>query len=459
MSEQNRRELKEKFRTGAQPTEQDYADVIDSVLNKRDDGINKPAESYLPLRFTSFGSDKNILDFYDDTTHNWRINMLPDATYSGFNLTTGSGNSRLFVEQGAGDIGIGTTQPKAKLHVNLSGDQGKDAIYVEDAEGDTTPFRVSNSGNVYIKSGEDEVEDADLYVNGSINVVNETTNKSWLHINESGAVAFNGTATADTPYLEVNQDTKINGDLSISGKLIVEQELEIKATLSAEGQTILLGDHNNDKVSIPGKLMGSDAQALIIDDDVEISGSLAVQNGTSINHIATSTDNGSDDDKLLTENAINTYIHQILPEGAIIMWAGSQIPTGWALCDGNDGRPNLLNRFIVGAGADYQVHATGGENQITLTEAQMPAHKHSGDTSTNGEHQHVVDLGWKDFGATWGSDKSGNAPLDEGSNKQNTESAGSHSHSFETSTVGGSQSHENRPPYYALSYIIKTTSH
>lgn len=51
-----------------------------------------------------------------------------------------------------------------------------------------------------------------------------------------------------------------------------------------------------------------------------------------------------------------------VPKGGIIIWSGAvnQIPSGWTLCDGNNGTPNLMDRFVVGAGSGYAVAATGG---------------------------------------------------------------------------------------------------
>ena len=63
------------------------------------------------------------------------------------------------------------------------------------------------------------------------------------------------------------------------------------------------------------------------------------------------------------------------PIGGIIMWSGqvSNIPSGWKLCDGNNGTPDLRGRFIVGASASggYDPGATGGSNEVTLTEAHL----------------------------------------------------------------------------------------
>ena len=46
----------------------------------------------------------------------------------------------------------------------------------------------------------------------------------------------------------------------------------------------------------------------------------------------------------------------------ILLWFGSigSIPAGYALCDGNNGTPDLRDNFVVGAGSTYAVDATGG---------------------------------------------------------------------------------------------------
>ena len=112
------------------------------------------------------------------------------------------------------------------------------------------------------------------------------------------------------------------------------------------------------------------------------------------------------------------------------MWSGAvnAIPTGWALCDGNNGTPDLRNRFIVGAGSTYSVGATGGADTVTLTVSQIPSHRHSITTATAAASQ---------LGSSAGA---------------------SHLPSYAsnyTSYVGGGNAHENRPPYYALAYIMK----
>ncbi len=54
-----------------------------------------------------------------------------------------------------------------------------------------------------------------------------------------------------------------------------------------------------------------------------------------------------------------------LPSGSIIIWTGSTIPDGWAICNGENGTPDLRNRFLVGAGSDGALGSTGGNKKIS----------------------------------------------------------------------------------------------
>jgi microcystin-dependent protein len=153
-----------------------------------------------------------------------------------------------------------------------------------------------------------------------------------------------------------------------------------------------------------------------------------------------------------------------IPAGVIVMWSGAigNIPAGWALCNGANGTPDLRDRFVVGAGSSYGVGATGGANTVALAGNQMPAHTHgfSGTTNSAGNHQHL--LPHIQFNAPWGvgASISSNRFLETGSGSEVdglTGPAGAHAHSFSgtTGNAGSGQAHENRPPYYALAYIMK----
>ena len=85
----------------------------------------------------------------------------------------------------------------------------------------------------------------------------------------------------------------------------------------------------------------------------------------------------------------------LFASGMIMLWSGSvvSIPSGWLLCDGTSGTPNLQNRFIVGAGDSYAVDATGGAATVTLDATQIPAHSHTADgdltAASAGAHTHT----------------------------------------------------------------------
>ena len=156
-----------------------------------------------------------------------------------------------------------------------------------------------------------------------------------------------------------------------------------------------------------------------------------------------------------------------VPSGGIIMWSGAiaSIPAGWFLCDGANGTPDLRDRFVVGAGSTYAVNDTGGVDAVTLTEEQMPAHDHAFSGETGGfsdDHNHTPSGGGNFFrqgaggpinGIASGNSFTGGIAVVSTTDVANTD----HSHGFAgtTSSVGSGQAHENRPPYFALAYIMK----
>lgn len=88
---------------------------------------------------------------------------------------------------------------------------------------------------------------------------------------------------------------------------------------------------------------------------------------------------------------VRNLIFEYMPIGMIIGWNLSKypIPSGWAICDGSDGRPNLLNKMIKGSNTTGK---TGGSNSVNLSVAQLPSHTHTGRTDYDGSHQHWMGL-------------------------------------------------------------------
>ncbi|HAB16740.1 MAG TPA: hypothetical protein DCE44_09855 [Verrucomicrobiales bacterium] len=137
----------------------------------------------------------------------------------------------------------------------------------------------------------------------------------------------------------------------------------------------------------------------------------------------------SGDIDVLGSDGVKVKGNPLLPRGAIIMFNGSVAPPGWLLCDGTNGTPDLRDRFIVGAGKDYALGNKGGEATHTMTVAEMPAHSHR-----YGYRKGNVAASWKD-----GDDMRIRDVTNDDA----------------TAAEGGGQAHENRPPYYALTYIMK----
>ena len=142
-----------------------------------------------------------------------------------------------------------------------------------------------------------------------------------------------------------------------------------------------------------------------------------------------------------------------IPAGMISLWYGSigSVPSGWYLCDGTNGTPDLRDKFIVAAGSTYAVGATGGTATNTLTTNELPAHTHTA-TVTDPGHVHSFDAAIR---ATYGSATSGNIYLGGLSSVSGTNSATT-GISVANSATGSGAAFSNIPPYYALAYIMKS---
>ena len=137
--------------------------------------------------------------------------------------------------------------------------------------------------------------------------------------------------------------------------------------------------------------------------------------------------------------------------GGISLWSGSiaSIPSGWALCNGSNGTPDLRNRFVVGAGNSYAVAATGGS-----ADAIVVSHSHSASSSvTDPGHTHQYAPGNDIFTAGSGSAK---VQVDQFTDLRATASSTTGiTVSTSVDSAGSSGTNANLPPYYALAYIMK----
>lgn len=125
----------------------------------------------------------------------------------------------------------------------------------------------------------------------------------------------------------------------------------------------------------------------------------------------------------------------------------------WHLCDGTNGTPDLRNRFIYG-GDGTNNGAAGGEANVTLQVANIPAHGHTASVSNSGSHTHNVTTYSGDVYSANGGRVSCNG-VEQSRGSITTGSGGSHTHSITINNTGGGQPHNNMPPYYVLAYIMK----
>ena len=169
-----------------------------------------------------------------------------------------------------------------------------------------------------------------------------------------------------------------------------------------------------------------------------------------------------------------------IPKGTILPWYGksSDIPEGFALCDGTKGTPDLRNRFLVGAGSNYSLGDTGGEDQVKLSGTQIGNHYHYWSSmysdGKSGNYRHsglklISFLNGYNTGISVDAPfPSGNKmvsffthnaiPSDMGTCRISSSYFASEKMSYITSLAVGTdaqEAHENRPPYYALFFIMK----
>ena len=136
----------------------------------------------------------------------------------------------------------------------------------------------------------------------------------------------------------------------------------------------------------------------------------------------------------------NNNVFNLLPTGIILAYNSTSAPAGWILCDGTKGTPDLRGRFILGTGqgsglTNRIINNTGGAETHTLTVTEMPTHSHGFSArpfSNGGGGDWFMSRGWSYEGI------------------EDTK------HNTKIHDAGGGGSHNNMPPFYVLTYIMKT---
>ncbi|HBS88136.1 MAG: hypothetical protein A2W91_05325 [Bacteroidetes bacterium GWF2_38_335] len=268
-------------------------------------------------------------------------------------------------------------------------------------------------------------------------------------------------------------------DVPVPYKLQVAGTSEI-TTAGNSPASIVVGEVNSNP-SCPHVLIGSDE--IMAKSNATTAGVLKIQEEEGTVEIRTSSPTTTN--TVLTANgsinaagngSIKENGFDLVPSGTIVMWFGtcdiSGYPlmagvanTNWHICDGTAGTPDLRERFIVGAGGDnplvlgtsgYSLNSTDGLNTVGLTINEMPTHDHPASSSTDGNHSHSTGS-IPNCGEGYVAAYNGNNEVFDwdctGAVTSSTD--GNHSHTITVSDNGSGTAHENRPPFYALIYIMK----
>jgi hypothetical protein len=158
----------------------------------------------------------------------------------------------------------------------------------------------------------------------------------------------------------------------------------------------------------------------------------------------------------------------VLPIGTILLWySANPVPTGWQLCDGTNGTPDLRGRMVLGAGPSNGLGSTGGAWQSTVATDAQGAHSHGG--GTGGYALGINDIPSHTHFEVAGAGAGGGATGPQRTLDANTTSQGN----MQTSAVGGGAAHAHAigadgnhvhnvtvntmPVYTAVYYIMRVS--
>lgn len=174
-----------------------------------------------------------------------------------------------------------------------------------------------------------------------------------------------------------------------------------------------------------------------------------------------------------------------VPKGTILPWYGSvdSVPKGYAFCDGQNGTPDLRGRFLVGVdGSTYKLGSKGGEKKHKLVGAELPSQSvdfagwylggiYFGYKDSN-KHSTLSFCDAGDLSAAYIQNYAGKTssitsppPSLKANSAFYVEDKPDSSSGITTKMffypfssgfkLGNDQPHENRPPYFAVQYIMK----
>ena len=157
-----------------------------------------------------------------------------------------------------------------------------------------------------------------------------------------------------------------------------------------------------------------------------------------------------------------------IPVGMISMFNRVDCPSGWHIADGTDGYIDLRDRFIVGAGSSYALGSTGGASTVALTIANLASHTHTQNAHNHlqnahnhlqNRHRHLVQNQVTMGAGAYSVYRAAGDWIGPTSYTTATNIPATATNKAATAVnqnTGGGAAHENKPPYVALIFCVKT---
>ncbi len=290
--------LKGYFKKNLAPSESNFAALIDGMLNQQDDGLFKTPGNPLSIKAVGNANDpQTLLNFFDSadlTNPAFKLQLNPTAVapataVKGLSISDGQGVSRLFISASSGNVGIGTSNPIAKLEV-------KGVANIHDGTPVAVPANHMASGSLTIGDIMKDFGGRSGWNSNTAGLLLETLNNTEIAVHDSN------TRVASLMYYEGGATNRITigrnmgWDAAIS-EIVMDGPLKLTSVAGENadaGKITYTGGATGNALSIYGAGQAATNRKIKLYDDVEVAGKLNVK-GDIIAHkisLALNNDNG-----------------------------------------------------------------------------------------------------------------------------------------------------------------------
>ena len=343
-----------------------------------------------------------------------------------------------------GEIGINNKNPEAVMDINTSSSSNIGINISRQNFSSNIQMYINQNGDSLIDMNQN---DTLLGSNNVTNIIPKLNIKNKLEI-KGGNSDYNSNnlkTTFNEEKYTVSGDSNIIGNTKIKGNMQIDDNIEIKKNnnihlLENQDHKINNNDESFDILS-GGQLLHN----FTYSGDAYHKGTANI--GKNLNC------NKSQSNALNIKNIDSK--EYVFNSGTIVMFTGrvDDIPTGWSLCDGTKGTPDLRGRFVVSTGNGYNLGNKGGSTSVNLGANHLPSHNHVYWDTYFSEHGGRNPDGSKPFQHSGLQVR--NLGLNIGMKKTDWDNK-QYGHYLQTENNSTRNfSHDNMPPYFALMFIMK----